>query len=215
MVFEIDNIELNFGEKNILKAVYLKAETGKITGILGRNGAGKSCLLRILFGSLEPKSKLFRIDNKPYLKKPYLTGNVRFLPQHRFVPKHFSLEETFRMFQANWPAFCNNFKSFSKYKDYKIEELSSGEVRLIQAYLIIKSPAKLLLLDEPFSHIAPVYVEKLKQLLSQEKQRKAIIVTDHLFREIMEVSDDLYLLKEGVSQLIRSEEDLRFHGYLR
>ena len=57
MIFEIDNVELYFDDKAILKAAYVKAETGKVTGLLGRNGSGKSSLLKILFGSLKPKYK--------------------------------------------------------------------------------------------------------------------------------------------------------------
>ncbi len=215
VVFEIDNIELNFGENKILKAVYLKAETGKITGIFGRNGSGKSSLMRIIFGSLKPKNKLFRIDGKVFSKNPYRSGIVKFLPQNNFLPNNFLLAEIFEIFQVDWAEFRFLFDTFSKYEHYKINELSGGEIRLVQAYLITKSQAELLLLDEPFSHISPIHIEKLKKIILQEKQKKAIIATDHLFREILEIADDLYLLKEGFSHRIVSEENLQFHGYLR
>lgn len=70
-VIEIDNVELNFGINEVLKAIYFKAEKGKITGILGRNGCGKTSLLRIIFGELKPNNKLIRIDNKPILTPLY------------------------------------------------------------------------------------------------------------------------------------------------
>ena len=62
MIFEIDNVELYFNKKRILNGIYLKAETGKITGLLGSNGSEKSSLLEIAFGNLKPKYKLIRID---------------------------------------------------------------------------------------------------------------------------------------------------------
>lgn len=62
MVFELDNVELFFKNKRILNGIYLKAEIGKVTGILGRNGYGKSSLLTIFFGGLKPKYKLLRIN---------------------------------------------------------------------------------------------------------------------------------------------------------
>ena len=71
MPLEIDNVELYFKTKTIIRGVYLKAETGKITGLLGSNGCGKSCLLKIIFGSLTPKYKLIRVNNKPILKSLY------------------------------------------------------------------------------------------------------------------------------------------------
>ena len=57
MIFEIDNVELYFKNKRILNGIYLKAETGKVTAILGRNGCGKSSLLDIAFGTLKSKYK--------------------------------------------------------------------------------------------------------------------------------------------------------------
>lgn len=66
MFLEIDNIELYFKNKRILNGIYLKAETGKTTGILGRNGCGKSSLLDIVFDNLKPKYKLIRIDKNQF-----------------------------------------------------------------------------------------------------------------------------------------------------
>src|SRR5690606_25717401 len=137
MLFELDNVELNFGERKILKAVYLKAETGKITGILGRNGAGKSSLLRIIFGSLEPKYKLLIVDKKPCLKKGFRTRKIKLLPQTTFLPKQLLLPEIFKLFQVDWEGFLVDFEHFRKYGHSKIGILSGGEIRLAQAYLIL------------------------------------------------------------------------------
>ncbi len=63
-ILEIDNVELNFGVVEVLKAIYFKAEKGKITGILGSNGSGKTSLLRIIFGELIPNNKLIRLDQQ-------------------------------------------------------------------------------------------------------------------------------------------------------
>jgi len=69
----IDSIILVFGTKKVLSNVSMKFETGKITGILGRNGSGKSSLMKIIFGTLDVENKTIRLDekaiNKPYLKK--------------------------------------------------------------------------------------------------------------------------------------------------
>lgn len=211
MIFEIDNIELNFDGKNILRAVYLKTETGKITGILGRNGTGKSCLLKIIFGSLPSKYKLIRIDKKPLLKKAYLTGKIKYLPQTDFLPNKLKIKKAFEIFGVSWKNFLEDFGFFKKYEDSKTEILSGGEKRLLQAYLIIKSPCDLLLLDEPFSHIAPLYVNRIKAILKQEKKQKAIILTDHLFREILEISDEIYILKSGETKLLSKDKIQNHH----
>lgn len=61
MILEIDNIELAFDQKKILNGIYVKFETGEITGLLGKNGCGKTSLLEIIFGTLKPKYKNIRI----------------------------------------------------------------------------------------------------------------------------------------------------------
>ncbi len=60
---EVDSIQLEIGLRQILTDVYLICETGSITGLLGRNGEGKTCLLNIIYGSLKASSKSIRFDN--------------------------------------------------------------------------------------------------------------------------------------------------------
>ncbi len=214
MTFEIDNIELNFGSKNILRGVYLKSEAGKITGILGANGTGKSSLLKIFFGCLQPHHKLVRIDQSPTLKPLFTTGMVKYLPQHSLIPQHLKLKKIFKLYKVDWKLFTESFENFRKYADHKIHELSGGEIRVAEIYLSLKSPSRLVLLDEPFSHVAPIYIEKLKEIIISEKQHKAIVMTDHLYRHIIEMADDLYLLKNGCSNLIIDPKELENHKYL-
>src|SRR5690606_41298036 len=102
MIFEIDNIELDFGKKRILSGIYLKAETGKITGIIGANGTGKSSLMNIIFGNLKPTQKLIRIDSKAYLKPLFTSGLVKYLPQHSVIPPYLPLANAFQLYKVDW-----------------------------------------------------------------------------------------------------------------
>jgi ABC-type multidrug transport system ATPase subunit len=214
MIVEIDNVELYFKEKRILNGIYLKAETGKTTGILGRNGCGKSCLSRIIFGDLKPKYKLIRIDNKPILKALYQTKLISYLPQHHFIPNNLKIKYAFKLFKVDWNDFTETFESFSIFKNIKFNRLSGGERRIIEIYLILKCSSKIVLLDEPFSHIAPLYIDIIKDLIDKEKQQKAIIITDHMYRHIISVSDTLYLLKNGYTKIINNPKELEDHKYL-
>ncbi|MBC8984356.1 ATP-binding cassette domain-containing protein [Pedobacter sp. N36a] len=74
---EIDSVSLQFGSRTILSDVYLKCETGKITGLLGRNGTGKSSLMNLIFGTLVPGNKSVRFDGQA-VPKAY---------QHHELPK--------------------------------------------------------------------------------------------------------------------------------
>ncbi len=64
---EVDGVILEFNSKRILQDVYLKSESGKVTGLLGRNGSGKSCLMKIIYGELVPNDKSVRIDGHALL----------------------------------------------------------------------------------------------------------------------------------------------------
>ncbi|MBU2947138.1 ATP-binding cassette domain-containing protein [Zobellia uliginosa] len=214
MKLEIDNIELSFDHKRILYGIYLKAETGKITGLLGRNGCGKTSLLRILFGSLTPKYLNIRIDGVHQKRKLFKYGNIAYLPQHQLLPEGLKAYKAFNYFNADWQLFISTFPSFEKYRNNSVEELSSGELRVIETYLILNSNKKIILLDEPFSFIAPVYVEKMIALIEIKKQDTVIVITDHFYKEIMGISDTVYILKEGSCKQINSLKDLRNEGYI-
>lgn len=214
MIVEVDSVELSFDDKRILYGVYLQGETGKITGILGRNGCGKTCLLRILFGDLKPKYKNVRINGRYQKRELFKSNLIAYLPQHQLLPNTMKLQKAFLLFQADWKAFTAQFDSFKIYKNTKANELSSGELRVVETYLVLSSKKKIVLLDEPFSFIAPLYVEKFKKLITERKKDAAILITDHFYRDILEISDSVYFLKNGYSKLIKSKEDLEDEGYL-
>ena len=213
-MLEVDNIELSFDGKKILWGIYLKAEKGKITSILGRNGCGKTSLLQIIFGSLTPKYATIRID-KTYIKSPlYRHHPISFLPQDALLPKNTSIIKAFEYYNVQWPEFISIFPNFQQYKTYKVHQLSSGEIRILETYLILKKEGDIILLDEPFSFIAPVHIEKIKMLLLEEKENKTILLTDHYYQEILAISDAIYMIQNGHSKPIADEEDLKNLGYL-
>lgn len=214
MKFELDNVELNFSGKNLLKGIYLKAEIGNVTGLLGSNGCGKSCLLQIFFGSMKAKYRLVRINHKPIIKPLYKTKKVKFLPQFNFIPNNVTLKTIFKLHEVEWSSFINTFKAFTLYANNRFRDLSGGERRLLETYLVLKSNCPLILLDEPFSHLSPLNINILKELIVQEKTNKAIVVTDHLYKHIIDVSDEIYLLKNGSTKKINDLKELEAYRYL-
>jgi len=212
-VLEIDSVDMSFGETQILSGIYLKAEKGKVTGILGSNGCGKTTLLRIIFGELKPKMKSLRIDGKT-MTSPFLqSGDIKFLPQFHFLPKSMKVKTAFTHFNISFEEFIKDFPVLKVLENQKFKTLSGGEKRIIETYIILCSKSKFVLLDEPFSHIAPVHVEKIIELIHQEKQFKAIIVTDHMYKHIIDASDTLYLLKDTWMKKVENKNDLSFYNY--
>lgn len=215
-VLEVDSVMLNFGHRQILSDVYIKCCTGETIGLLGRNGSGKSTLMKIIFGILDTDNKHIKINGKvcpyPYKNK----GLIVYLPQHAFLPKEISLSRI----TALW--IDDNEKQNKILQDEivkeninkSISELSSGERRYFEVLLLANLPSMFMLLDEPFSAIAPLFKEKIKGLINSYKHEKGIIVTDHDYRNIIEISDRTILIDHGICRPVQALSDLEKYNYL-
>lgn len=214
-IFEIDSVTKSFGIKRILTDVYLKCETGDIVGLFGRNGTGKSTLLKIIFGTQKSDSKFIRIKgqfcNKPYKRK----GLINYLPEESFLPKQFTINDIVKIYLNRSMAdlFFNDNLISSKGKN-KIRELSGGELRYIEIKLLLLSDAKFVLLDEPFNGLSPLVIEAIKDLIKMRSSDKGIILTDHDYVNVMDVANRFYLLFDGGIKSIRDKADLQNWGYL-
>lgn len=214
-ILEIDSVLLEFGSKRILKDVYLKSETGKVTGVLGRNGTGKSCLMKILFGELIPSDKSIRINGKALITSNRSPKDLRYLPQKRFVPNSLTIERIFNDFKLDFADLIYNFPELEKFYKSKLINLSGGERRIIEIYTILVSQTKFSMLDEPFSQVMPIHIDSIKKLILREKENKGIIITDHMYQHIIDICDDLYVINNEKTYLMRSIEDLETLGYAR
>lgn len=211
---EADSIILEFDTKRVLQDVYFKNETGKTTGILGRNGAGKSCLMNIIYGELKTFNKSIRLDGKTVSEIFRNPENLRYLPQFSFIPKSLKIKRIFKDFNIDFSNFVFYFPEFEKYYNYQLSQLSGGETRIVEIYVILVSPTKFCMLDEPFSQIMPIHVETIKSIIKKEKENKGIIITDHLYEHIIEICDDIYVIMNGKTYLINDYNDLNKLGYL-
>ena len=214
-LLEIDSVQLKFGDRTILNSIYISSKTGKITGILGRNGCGKSCLLKLIFGEISAYEKSVRINGNVLLKDSRNPDDIRMLPQFNSLPKHIKVIQAFKYFNVNFAEFCDLFNEFKTWPHFKIKELSGGNIRVIETFLILKSKTKFCLLDEPFTHLSPKNVEIFMEILKQEKKEKGIILTDHMYYHITDISDDLYVIKDCASYKIDNINKLKEYGYLR
>lgn len=213
--FEADGIILDFGTRRILSNIYFKCETGKITGILGRNGQGKTCLMNVAYGSLNAVSKSVRFDNLSVFEAFKRPDLLTYLPQFNFIPSFLSLTRIFTDFDLNYDEFVILFPEFKAKSDFIIKKLSGGQRRLIEVYVMIKSKAKFSMLDEPFSHLMPLQIEKIKEILHNEKKTKGFLITDHMFRQVTDICDNLYVLTDGKVHLTNDITDIETLGYAR
>ena len=212
---EIDGVVLEFGSKRILQDVYLKIETGKVVGLLGRNGSGKSCLMNIIFGQLIPNEKSIRLNDKCHLHKHFPKEVITYLPQFGFIPKSLTINSVFKDYEIDADRFYHYFPEFRKLNKSKIKHLSGGEHRVIEIYIILVSKSQFCMLDEPFSQVMPRHIDAIKEIIINEKKHKGILISDHLYEHIIDVCDEIKLITDTVLVQIDDVIDIERYGYAK
>jgi len=210
----IDSVELSFGGRSVLQGAYIGVKTGEVVGLLGRNGCGKTCLMNIIYGSLKCSYRTLKIDDvytTHAFRKP---GLIRYAPQFGYVPDWLKVRTVFRENAMDFGRFTEVFPEMEKCWNQKTGNLSGGERRIMEIYLAVAAPVKFALLDEPFSQVMPLHIGRIKELIHTEKQNKGILVTDHMYRHILDISDRIYLLANNSSYLVKRDEDLARLGYI-
>ena len=210
----VDSVVVRFGEKTVLSGGYITSETGKVTGLLGRNGTGKSCMFRALMGGLKVEYVIVHFDGVPIDRKK-IGLRIKYLPQDRMIPRGMTLRRAFELYKVDFWEFALRFPEFSGRFDSELWEMSGGEARLAEVYLALMMEGEFCILDEPFSQVDPVHIEAVRQMIRDKSREKGIIVTDHNFEAISQVVDNLFVIADGYTFPVESREDLVRHGYLR
>ncbi|MFA6085182.1 ATP-binding cassette domain-containing protein [Mucilaginibacter sp.] len=211
---KVDSVQLEFSGRKILQSVYLNCMQGEVVGLLGRNGCGKSSLLKVIFGTLTPNYKYVSINDQ-FIHTGYLNNRIAYLPQHNYLPGGIKIEKLARVIvdPVSWNEFTG-LPSYQKNYNKTIDELSGGELRQLETMMIIHSKADFILLDEPFTHISPIQADEFKPVIRACAKRKGIIITDHQYYNILDVSDKIILLTDGCTKHINNVEELITYGYI-
>ena len=125
------------------------------------------------------------------------------------------LRRIFDDYGIDFNEFVLSFPEVRTKENQQFGKLSGGEQRLVEIYLVASCNAKFILLDEPFTHLMPLHIERISSWLQITKQQKGILISDHLYRHILPIADTLYLLKIGKTHLIKEKDDLIRLGYIR
>lgn len=211
---EADGIQLQFDNRVILSDVYLSCAKGSIIGLLGRNGSGKSCLLQVIFGSLSCE-KSIRINRVSFNEAYKNQSLISYLPQFHFIPNSLSLKDIFEVYALDYSIFELQFPSFHIPINQTFKNLSGGEKRLIEIYIIVESTTQFALLDEPFTFLNPIQIEAVKSYIKSKTKTKGFIITDHLYKHILDISDTNYVLVNGKTHLIDQFSDIERLGYIK
>ena len=172
-------------------------------------------LSKLFFGQLIPNDKSIRVNGKYHLHKHFPKDVITYLPQFGFIPKSLTINSVFKDYEIDADRFYHYFPEFRKLNKSKIKHLSGGEHRVIEIYIILVSKSQFCMLDEPFSQVMPRHIDAIKEIIINEKKHKGILISDHLYEHIIDVCDDVNVIRDGTLVLIDDVMDIERLGYAK
>lgn len=204
---EVDSVIMRYGEHTVLSDVYLKCNVGDIIGIFGRNGSGKTTLFNIMYGTCTAENSFVRIDGNVVSGKAFRGGLLGYLPQNDFFPAHLKVKEIFSLL-PQWRVDLTD-ETLVRVWETRAGELSGGELRYLEIMYLLWSGFKYLILDEPFSGLAPVMVERLCSILKEHSKTAGIMIADHDYRSVAGLVNRHFMLDSGELREISSFDELK------
>ena len=205
MKFEIKNLTKKFKDVTIIDDVSITFNSGKIYGIVGRNGSGKSVFLKILCSFYNPTSGTILQDGFDYISNNSFPKNTRALIEKPDFVSELSGYENLKLLASIENKIGDEeiekvLKDVNLYeeKDKKYHKYSLGMKQKLGIAQVLMENPDVLILDEAFNGIEEGSVKKIKKILIEEKKKgKLIIITSHIKEDIMELSDEIYEFNEG------------------
>lgn len=205
MKIEVNNVSKKFKNNVILENVTLEFKSGNIYGLSGRNGSGKSVLLKIICGIYAPTTGEVLFDGKNYNYNNMFVPNLRALIEKpSFFPELTGFENLKLLAKIqnkiNDEQILNAFKIVNLFeeKDKKYSEYSLGMKQKLGIAQVIMEDPQVLILDEPFNGIEEESVKKIiDYLLSEKKKNKIIIISSHIKEDLEKMADKIYYFDNG------------------
>ena len=222
MILEMKNIGKSFGEKEVLKGVSFRAESGKAFGLLGRNGAGKTTSIRILMGVFPANGGEILIDGKPI---DYDRVGFGYLPEERgLYPKKLIINQLTYFAELKGMSSKDAVKSvdywlerlgMSEYRNKRLDTLSKGNQQKIQLITALAHDPEIVILDEPFSGLDPVNAMLLKDVVKEQISKgKIVLFSSHQMSYIEEFCDSIAIINAGKVVLNGDLHDIK-RNYVR
>ncbi|HWL69400.1 MAG TPA: ABC transporter ATP-binding protein [Geminicoccus sp.] len=218
-----------YGESHVLHGVSFDVQEGEVVTLLGRNGAGKTTTLKAIMGILARRRGSIQFDGRETIGLPARTiarAGIAFCPEERGIFASLSVEENLMLppkVQDGGLSVEQIFELFPNLKERLSSQgtkLSGGEQQMLAIGRILRTGAKLLLLDEPTEGLAPVIVQQIGHTIARLKRSGfTIVLVEQNFRFAASVADRHYVVEQGrVIDTIRNddlESNLdKLHAYL-
>lgn len=207
------NINKNFGNKKVLKDINLTIPKGKIIGLLGKNGTGKSTLIKLINDLLTPTSGEILINGETIgIESKKI---ISYLPERTYLDKSMTIDKVIQYFKD----FYENFDSTKARKllekldidsTQKLSKMSKGMQEKVQLVLVMSRKADLYILDEPLGGVDPAtrdYI--LDTILTNFNEGASVIISTHLISDIERILDEVIFIDSGKIILQSDADELR------
>jgi len=212
-LLECINLNKNFGKKKVLKDVNISISSGRIIGLLGKNGTGKSTLIKIINDLLTPTSGDVLVKgNKVGVESKKI---ISYLPERTYLDKSMTVDKVIEYFSDFYDNFDSN-KARKLLNDLdldtaqKLSKMSKGMQEKVQLVLVMSRKADLYILDEPLGGVDPAtrdYI--LDTILTNFNEGASVIISTHLISDIERILDEVIFIDKGKIILQADCDELR------
>lgn len=204
MIVKLDNISKSFKHQAIINNINITFKPNKIYGIIGRNGSGKTVLLKMICGILKPDSGKILFDNEDYINKFGVPKSTRALIESPEMINDLSGFENLKLIASIKNEIDDKQilktleivglknEEYKKYKNYSL-----GMKQKLGIAQVLMEDADLIILDEPFNGLDDKSANNMRNLIKSLKANKIIIVATHIKDDIENLIDDLYKIDGG------------------
>jgi lipopolysaccharide export system ATP-binding protein len=232
-LLQVTGLEKWYGRRKVVNGVDYEVEQGEVVGLLGPNGAGKTTSFRMTIGLIDADGGKVVFDGRDVTKLPmYLRarGGMGYLAQEKSVFRQLSVEDNLMAILETCKGLTRRQRvdrqnelldqfGLTKIRKTKANRVSGGECRRLEIARSLITEPKMIMLDEPFAGIDPKTVAEIQDQIRDlaERYNMGVLLTDHQFRETLEVTDRCYLIREGRvfaygnREQILQNEDVRRH----
>jgi urea transport system ATP-binding protein len=208
-MLSVDNLNQYYGGSHILRDISFTAEIGKVTTLLGRNGVGKTTLLKCLMGLVPAKSGTIRFDNADLTKAPSherVKAGIGYVPQGREIFPRLTVQENLQMGLAtrpgNTPIPPRIFEMFPVLKQMLSRrggDLSGGQQQQLAIGRALAFGPKLLILDEPTEGIQPSIIKDIERAIRAlaEEGSMAILLVEQYYDFARSLADQYLVMERG------------------
>lgn len=208
-----ENLTKQYGKTTALNNISFTLESGKIVGLLGPNGSGKTTFIKILNGLLTPTSGAVYIEGER--PGPSTKAKVAYLPDNVYLNAWMTVEQIVAYF-ADFYADFSTERAFEMLNrlgispKQKLKALSKGNKEKVCLILVMSRQAKLYVLDEPIAGVDPAardYV--ISTIINNYNPEASVLISTHLISDIEQVLDEVLFIRDGHLVLKKSVEDIR------